>query len=83
MKKTKPPIDRLGPSIVDDVRAIRQAIDNEVGHDIDKLAERARLAGERFQAAINAGEIQKPAGPARSRHAAKRARTTRRTKRTS
>jgi hypothetical protein len=83
MKKTKPPIDRLGPSIVDDVRAIRQAIDNEVGHDIDKLAERARLAGERFQAAINAGEIQKPKIASRARSTAKRSRTTRRAKRAS
>jgi hypothetical protein len=34
--------DRLEDPIVDEVRAVREAIDAEVGHDVAKLAERAR-----------------------------------------
>jgi hypothetical protein len=71
--KKKTPVDRLGPSVVDDVRALRQAIDNQVSHDIDKLAERARLAGEQFQAAIDAGKIRKPsAAQLRRSHATRK-----------
>lgn len=36
-------------AIVDEVRRIREAIDEEVGHDIEKLAERARKAGEEYR----------------------------------
>lgn len=36
----------LGESVVDDVRAIREAIDEEVDHDPRLLAERARKAAE-------------------------------------
>lgn len=32
----------LGESVVDEVRAIREALDAEVGHDVEKLAEAAR-----------------------------------------
>lgn len=32
----------LGESAVDDVRAVREAIDEEVGHDLRKLVEQAR-----------------------------------------
>lgn len=31
--------------IVDEVRRVREAIDEEVGHDVEKLAERAHQAG--------------------------------------
>jgi len=41
--------NKLGPSVVQEVRAIRAAIDKEVGGDIHKLAERARRAGEDFR----------------------------------
>jgi hypothetical protein len=36
----------LGESVVDEVRAIREAIDEDVGHDMRRLADRARRAGE-------------------------------------
>ena len=35
--------------IVDEVRAVREAIDEEVGHDVAKLAERARRIGEQYR----------------------------------
>jgi hypothetical protein len=41
--------DRLGPSVVDDVRAVREAIDREAGHDIDLLAAQARQIGEEYR----------------------------------
>ena len=37
---------QLGESVVDEVRAIREAIDEEVGHDVARLAEYARQASE-------------------------------------
>lgn len=33
---------QTGESVVGEVRAIREAIDDEVGHDMTRLAERAR-----------------------------------------
>jgi hypothetical protein len=41
--KTDP---QLGESVVDEVRAIREAIDEEVGHDVARLAERARRVSD-------------------------------------
>lgn len=35
--------------IVDEVRRVREAIDEEVGHDVEKLANRARQAGEEYR----------------------------------
>lgn len=35
--------------IVAEVRAVREAIDEDVGHDLVKLAERARRAGEEYR----------------------------------
>lgn len=51
----------LGESVVDEVRAIREAIDTEVGHDLRKLAERARLVSEQARAEFGLP----PATPAR------------------
>jgi hypothetical protein len=39
-------LERLGESVVDEVRAIREAIDEEVGHDVARLVERARCVSE-------------------------------------
>jgi hypothetical protein len=39
----------LPNAIVDEVRRVREAIDEEVGHDVEKLAERARRAGEEYR----------------------------------
>lgn len=36
-------------AIVDEVRRIREAIDEEVGHDVEKLADRARKIGEEYR----------------------------------
>ena len=36
-------------AIVDEVRRVREAIDEEVGHDLEKLADRARKAGEEYR----------------------------------
>lgn len=40
---------KLANPIVDEVRAIREAIDEEVGHDIAKLAERAKRIGDEYR----------------------------------
>jgi len=37
---------KLGESVVDEVRAIREAIDEEVGHDVARLAAQARQVSE-------------------------------------
>jgi hypothetical protein len=42
-------IERVGPSVVEDVRSIRQQLDEEAGHDIHKLAENARRAANEFR----------------------------------
>ena len=39
----------LEQSVVTEVRAIREAIDEEVDHDIDKLAERASRIGKEYR----------------------------------
>ena len=39
---------RTKDPIVDEVRAVREAMDAEVGHDIAKLAERAQRVGEEY-----------------------------------
>ena len=41
--KTDP---QFGESVVDEVRAIRETIDEEVGHDVARLAERARRVSD-------------------------------------
>lgn len=52
--------DRLEDPIVDEVRAIREAIDEEVGHDIAKLAERARRIGEEYRRTHKVAIVQIP-----------------------
>jgi hypothetical protein len=39
----------LGESVVEEVRAIREAIDREVGHDIRRLAARAQAISEKIE----------------------------------
>jgi len=51
---------RLRDPIVEEVRAVREAIDEEVGHDLKKLAERARKAGEEYRRARGPAEAQTP-----------------------
>lgn len=51
---------RVSDPIVEEVRAVREAIDEEVGHDLKKLAERARKAGEEYRRAHGAAEVQTP-----------------------
>lgn len=51
---------RLRDPIVEEVRAVREAIDEEVGHDLRKLAERARKAGKEYRRAQGAAEVQIP-----------------------
>ena len=51
---------RLSDPIVEEVRAVREAIDEEVGHDLRKLAERARKAGEEYRRARGAAKVQIP-----------------------
>ncbi len=41
--------ERLGPSTVDEVRAIRAQLDDECGHDLHRLAENARMIAEEFR----------------------------------
>jgi hypothetical protein len=41
--------ERVGPSAVDDVRAIRSELDQQAGHDIHALAENARQAADEFR----------------------------------
>jgi hypothetical protein len=48
--------ERLGPSTVDDVRAIRAQLDEESGHDLHRLAEMARKAGAEFRQRTQASE---------------------------
>lgn len=40
---------RFRDPIVEEVRAVREAIDEEVGHDVATLAERARTIGEEYR----------------------------------
>lgn len=39
----------LGESVVDEVRAIREALDAEVWHEVEKLAEAARQKSEQVR----------------------------------
>ncbi|NOT02158.1 MAG: hypothetical protein HOP29_16225 [Phycisphaerales bacterium] len=43
---SEPNNEELGESVVDEVRAIREKIDAEVGHDIGRLAELVNRRGE-------------------------------------
>ena len=54
---------RVSDPIVEEVRAVREAIDEEVGHDLRKLAERARKAGEEYRRSRGATEVQTPDVP--------------------
>ncbi len=47
--------ERLGPSAVDDVRAIRAQLEDECGRDLHRLAELARRAGEEFRRGNQSG----------------------------
>lgn len=49
---------RMNDPIVAEVRAVREAIDEEVGHDLRKLAERARKAGEEYRHTRGAKEVR-------------------------
>jgi hypothetical protein len=49
---------RLEDPIVEEVRAVRAAIDEEVGHDIAKLAERARRIGEQYRRANHVAAVE-------------------------
>jgi len=40
---------RIGPSVVDDVRSIRRTLDEQAGHDLHRLAEHARMVAEEFR----------------------------------
>lgn len=62
MSEIKTPIT-LGESVVDEVRAIRQALDEEVDHDIARLASRARQAGEEIRRQYGMKVAQLPPGP--------------------
>ncbi len=52
--------DRLEDPIVDEVRAVREAIDEEVGHDIARLAERARRIGEEYRRTHEVPAVEMP-----------------------
>ncbi len=45
------PNEQVAPAnaIVEEMHRVREAIDEEVGHDVEKLAERARKAGEEYR----------------------------------
>lgn len=49
--------NRPNDPIVDEVRAVREAIDAEVGHDIAKLAERAGRLGEEYRRTHNVAAV--------------------------
>ncbi len=53
---------RLSDPIVEEVRAIREALDAEVGHDVAKLAERARQAGEAYRRQQGLEPVELPEG---------------------
>ncbi len=40
---------RVGPSVVEDVRLFRQQLDEQAGHDIHRLAEVARRVADEFR----------------------------------
>lgn len=41
--------ERVGPSVVEDVRSIRQQLEEQAGHDIHRLAENARRVADEFR----------------------------------
>jgi hypothetical protein len=41
--------ERVGPSVVEEVRAIRQQLDEDSGHDIHALADNARRVADEFR----------------------------------
>ena len=41
--------ERVGPSVVEDVRLIRQQLDEQAGHDMHRLAENARRVADEFR----------------------------------
>ena len=41
--------ERVGPSVVDDVRTVRRQLDQQSGHDIHVLAENARRIADEFR----------------------------------
>jgi hypothetical protein len=41
--------ERVGPSVVEEVRVIRQQLDEEAGHDMHSLAENARRVADEFR----------------------------------
>ncbi len=61
---TEPPsklAQRVGPSVVDDVRSARQLLDEQSGHNIHRLAEHARRVSEEFRERKKAGkDLQAP-----------------------
>ena len=48
MKETNPRVGRPDP-LIDEVREIRRRIEEECGGDLERMAERANLAGEAFR----------------------------------
>ncbi|MBN1347175.1 MAG: hypothetical protein JXQ73_31070 [Phycisphaerae bacterium] len=56
---------RYRDPIVEEVRAVREAIDEEVGHDVAKLAERAGAVGEAYRRrlGVKAAEIPSETAP--------------------
>jgi len=68
---------RLSDPIVEEVRAVREAIDEEVGHDLKKLADRARRAGEEYRRTHGAmqdpnSDVGQAARPGRDRRGDRR-----------
>ncbi len=69
MIEPMPSSSELGESVVDEVRAIREAIDAEVGHDVARLAERARRIGEAVRREFNMKAAKLPLPSARQESA--------------
>ncbi len=49
---TDPPtklVERVGPSVVDDVRSVRQQLDEQFEHNVHRLAEHARHVAQEFR----------------------------------
>ena len=44
------PLERLGPSVVEQVRVIREQMEEESGHELHRIAEHARRVAEEFRA---------------------------------
>jgi hypothetical protein len=61
-------VDRLEDPIVDEVRAVREAIDEEVGHDVHKLAERAARIGEEYRRKYGVAAVKAPPTEAPGSH---------------